>query len=128
MTNERYLIVSYFAGAAVSLAVGTLVYVYLRRSFGEVADAVSGRRFSTILKRLFPFGMVFPAFLGFISVSYLSCNHDTYTKVVQSRDYLLQKNQEQLSMTLFSLVVAILVWDQILVFVRKFAEKARGKS
>jgi hypothetical protein len=121
MTNEQYLIVSYFTSAVVSLALGTLVYFYLRRSFGEFADAASGRRLGTILKRLFPFGLLFPTLMGFISVSYASCNHTTYEKIVQSRQYLVEKNQEQLSSALYSLVVAILVWDLVLILVEKYS-------
>jgi hypothetical protein len=128
MTNEHYLIVSYFVSAGVSLVLGTLVYFFLRRSFGEVASTVSGKNFPTILKRLFPVGLVFPALMGFISVSYLSCDHETYAKIVKSKDYLVQKNQEQVATTLFALVVAILFWDLVLVFVQKYAQKPSGKT
>ena len=34
MSNERYLIISYFALAAVGLGLGVLVYYILRRPFG----------------------------------------------------------------------------------------------
>ncbi|HKM67722.1 MAG TPA: hypothetical protein VJX70_11190 [Candidatus Acidoferrum sp.] len=121
MTNEQYLIASYFASAAISVALGTLVYFCLRRSFGEIAETASGKEFPAILKKLFPFGLVFPALMGFISVSYSSCNHETYEKIVQNRQYLVEKNQEQLSSTLLSLVIAILVWNLILVLVQKYA-------
>jgi hypothetical protein len=47
MTNERYLIASYFVGAALSVGLGTIVYLFLRRPFGGVADAASGKRLSS---------------------------------------------------------------------------------
>jgi hypothetical protein len=122
MTNEQYLIASYFASAAVSIALGTLVYFSLRRSFGEIAETSSGRQFPAILKKLFPLGLIFPGLLGFISVSYSSCNHDTYEKIVQNREYLAEKNQEQLSSILFSLLIAILVWNLVLTLVQKYAQ------
>ncbi|HKM79961.1 MAG TPA: hypothetical protein VJY15_03245 [Candidatus Acidoferrum sp.] len=121
MTNEQYMIASYFASAAVSVALGTLVYFYLRRPFEELAETAPGRSFPAILKKLFPFGLVFPALMGFISVSYSSCNHETYEKIVQNRQYLVEKNQEQLSKMLLSLIIAILVWNLVLVLVQKFA-------
>ncbi|MGB2677717.1 MAG: hypothetical protein WAN12_11605 [Candidatus Acidiferrum sp.] len=121
MTNEQYLIASYFASAAVSVALGTLVYFYLRRSFDAIAETSSGRRFPDILKKLFPLGLIFPALLGFISVTYASCNHETYEKIVQNREYLVEKNQEQLSSIMFSLLIAILVWNLVLVLVQKLA-------
>ncbi|MGB8494903.1 MAG: hypothetical protein WCE53_10930 [Candidatus Acidiferrum sp.] len=127
MTNEQYLIASYFACAAISVALGTLVYFYLRRSFGELAETASERRFPAILKKLFPFGLVFPALMGFISVSYSSCNHDTYEKIVQNREYLVEKNQEQLSSILFSLLIAILVWNLVLVLVQKLASNGGNR-
>jgi cell shape-determining protein MreD len=122
MTNEQYLIVSYFAGAAVSIVVGTLVYFYLRRSFGEFVEAASGSRFPSVLKRLFPCGLIFPALMGFISVTYSSCNHETYEKIVQNREYLVGKNREQLSSILLSLLIAILVWNVVLALVQKYAQ------
>ncbi len=128
MTNEHYLIVSYFVGAAISVVLGTLVYLYLRRSFGEFVETASGRHFPSILKKLFPCGLIFPAFLGFISVSYSSCNHDTYEKIVRDRQYLVEKNHEQLSSILLSLVIAILAWDLVLVFIRKWALKTGKES
>ena len=128
MTNEHYLIAFYFASAAVAVALGTLVHFYLRHSFGEIAETASGRRFPAILKKLFPFGLIFPALLGFISVSYSSCNHETYAKIVQSREYLVEKNREQLSSILFSLLIAILVWNLVLVFVQKFASNGGKRA
>lgn len=121
MTNEQYLIASYFASAAVSITLGTLLYFYLRRSFGEIAKTASGRGFPAILKKLFPYGLVFPALMGFISVTYSSCNHETHEKIVLNREYLVEKNQEQLSSTLLSLVIAILAWNVVLVLVQKYA-------
>ena len=121
MTNEQYLNASYFASAAVSITLGTLLYFYLRRSFGEIAETASERDLPAILKKLFPYGLVFPALMGFISVTYSSCNHETYEKIVQNREYLVEKNQEQLSSTLLSLVIAILAWNVVLVLVQKYA-------
>jgi hypothetical protein len=125
MTNERYLIVSYFICAALSVALGTLVYLFLRRPFANVADTASGRHLTSTLKRLLPFGLLFPALLGFVSVSYSSCERTTYEEIVQSRRYLVEKNQEQISSTLLSILVAILVWNVVILLILKYAQSGK---
>ncbi len=122
MTNERYLIASYFVGVGLSAGLGTLVYLFLRHPFDGLADAVRGKRLPSMLKRLLPCGLLFPALLGFVSVSYRGCNRTTYEEIVQSRQYLIQKNQEQISSTLFFILVAVLFWDVIVLLILKYAQ------
>jgi hypothetical protein len=122
MTNDTYLVVSYVVCAALSIALGTLVYLFLRRPFAVVADAAPQKNLRSILKRLFPIGLLFPALLGFVSVSYQSCDRQTYAKIVESRSYLVQKNQEQISSTLLSIGVAVLVWDVVILLLTKLAQ------
>ena len=123
MTNDTYLVVSYVVCAALSIALGTLVYLFLRRPFAVVADAAPRKNLRSILKRLFSIGLLFPALLGFVSVSYQSCDRQTYAKIVESRSYLVQKNQKQISSTLLSIVVAVLVWDVVILLLTKFAQR-----
>ncbi len=126
MTNDRFLIWSYLGCAALSIAAGGAVYLYLRRPFAALADAASGKHFPSILKKLLPFGLVFPALLGFVSVSYQSCGKSTYASIVASREYLVAKNQEQLASVMFSIVVAVLFWDVIALLILKHDK--RGKN
>jgi TRAP-type C4-dicarboxylate transport system permease small subunit len=121
MTNDRYLIVSYFLCAALSIALGLLGYYYLRRPFAGVAEAAPGRGLPSMLKRLFPCGFVLPALLGFVSVSYRSCDRTTYTEIVASRGYLVEKNQEQISSILLYLLFAVVFWNLVALFVLRFA-------
>ena len=123
MTNDSYLVVSYVVCAALSIALGILVYLFLRRPFAAVADAARWKNLRSILKRLFPIGLLFPALLGFVSVSYQSCHRQTYAKIVESRSYLVQKNREQISSTLLSIVVAVLVWDIVILLLTRFAQR-----
>jgi len=123
MTNDTYLVVSYVVCAALSIALGALVYLFLRRPFAVVADAAPRKNLRSILKRLFPMGLLFPALLGFVSVSYQSCDRQTYAKIVESRSYLVQKNQEQISTILLSIVVAVLVWDVVILVLTKLARR-----
>jgi hypothetical protein len=128
MTNERYLIASYFAGAALSAGMGTMVYLFLRRPFGGVADAASGKRLSSMLKRLLPCGLLFPALLGFVSVSYQSCGRRTYEGIVQNRSYLVEKNQEQISSVLLYILVAVVFWDVVVFLILKYAQNGKNES
>jgi len=121
MTNERYLIVSYFLCAALSIALGLLVYFYLRRPFASVADTAPGRGLPSLLKRLFPCGFVLPALLGFVSVSYQSCDRTTYTEIVASRGYLVEKNQEQLSSILLYILFAVVFWNLVALLILRLA-------
>jgi hypothetical protein len=123
MTNDTYLIVSYAVCAALSILLGTLVYLFLRRPFAVVAGAAPRKDLHSIMKRLFPIGLIFPALLGFVSVSYQSCGRRTYSRIVESRSYLVQKNQEQISSTLLSIVVAVLIWDVVILLLTKLAQR-----
>ena len=123
MTNDKYLIVSYFISSALSIVLGTLVYLFLRRPFAGIVDATPSKHLRSILKRLFPVGLLFPALLGFVSVSYQSCGRHTYAEIVESRHYLVEKNQEQISSTLLSIVVAVLVWDAVILLLTKLAQR-----
>jgi hypothetical protein len=128
MTNERYLIASYFVCAALSIALGILVYFFLRRPFASVADAASGKRLPSMLKRLLPWGLVFPALLGFVSVSYQGCTRTTYAEIVETRGYLVQKNQEQISSVLLSILAAVLFWDVVVLLILRYAKDSRNGS
>jgi uncharacterized membrane protein len=128
MTNERYLAVSYFIVAGLSLGLGILAYFLLRRPFAGIANTASGKRFPMILKKLFPCGMVFPALLGFVSVSYQSCSRTTYEAILQDRSYLIQKNLQQISSVLFSILIAILFWDLVALLILRLGRTGRDES
>jgi len=128
MTNDKYLVVSYVICAALSILLGALVYWFLRRPFAGVAAATPSKHLRSTSKRLLPFGFVFPALLGFVSVSYQSCDRQTYAEIVESRSYLVEKNREQISSTLLSLVVAVLVWDVVILLLTKLAQKGSNSE
>jgi len=109
MSNEQYLIVSYFLVGGLSVPIGLAAYAYLRRPFEGLSCALPNRNFASLLKRLFPAGLVLPALAGFLSVSYQSCNQ-SYASIIAGRSYLIGKNQEQLSAICFFLMLAVLVW------------------
>ncbi len=130
MTNDRYLIVSYFAVAALAMAFAGAAWLYLRRSFGGIAEALWKGNLSRILKAMFPAGLFLPALLGFVSVSYRGCDN-SYTEIVKERSYLVQKNQEQVYSILLWIVAALLFWDLVILLALRFARtssQASGES
>ncbi len=81
-----------------------------------------------MLKRLLPWGLLLPALLGFVSVSYQGCNRITYEQIVQSRGYLVAKNQEQISSVLLHILVAVVFWNIIVILILKYAQNGRNES
>ena len=127
MTNDRYLIVSYFGIAALAITLAGATWVYLRRSFGGITQTLSTGNLSQILKALFPAGLFLPAFLGFVSVSYRGCGK-SYEEIVKERSYLIQKNQEQISSILLWIAAALLFWDFVILFTLRFARSSSQAS
>jgi len=113
MTNEQYLIVFYFAAGLLSLGSALATYLWLHRSFVGVVRVIPSGHFARILRKLFSPGIILPALFGFFSVSFRSCEKDTYEKIIADRAYLVAKNQEQISASLSHIVVALLVWGFI---------------
>lgn len=113
MTNEQYLVVSYFTVGLLSFAFALATYLLLRHSFIGVTQAVRGK-LSIILRRLFFIGIILPALVGFFSVSFRSCSKETYVQIIADRSYLVAKNQEQLSTSLSYIVIALLLWGLII--------------
>lgn len=104
---------------------GVLVYLYLRRSFACVADAAPGKHLPSMLKRLLLCGLIFPALLGFVSVSYRGCDRTTYKDIVENRDYLVAKSHEQMSAILLYIVVAVLFWNLVAFLILRSAQHGR---
>ena len=127
MTNDRYLIVSYFAVAAMTITFAGTTWLYLRGSFRGITQALSSGNLSRILKVMFPAGLFLPAFLGFLSVSYRGCGK-SYEDIVKERAYLVQINQEQISSILLWIVAALLFWDLVILFALRFRRTSNQSS
>jgi hypothetical protein len=110
VSNEHYLIVSYFLVGAVSLCLGIAVYRVLRTPFAAIAEAATGRLRSRVLTRALGVFMTLAAVLGFLSVSYNENGCMSYEAVVKNRDYLVQINQQQLQKTSDWIVAAVFLW------------------
>jgi hypothetical protein len=94
MTNEHYLIVSYFFFGVLSLCVGVFAHRVLRNPFAAIAERVAGKAPGVFLRRTLAASITLAAVLGFLSVNYEACK--TYEQVVSDREYLVQVNREQL--------------------------------
>ena len=110
MTNEQYLIVSYFCVVAISVVIGIAAYFWLRGPLHAIAAALPWSTPRELLVRLFPVGILLPALLGFVSVSYRGCNVEKYDQIVAKRGYLVSKSQEQISASLTHVVWAVFAW------------------
>lgn len=110
MSNEHYLIVSYFLVGLVSVCLGIAVYRVLRAPFAAIAEAATGRLRSRVLTRALGVFMTLAAVLGFLSVSYTERSCMSYEQIVKNRDYLVQINQRQLQRTGDWIVSAVFLW------------------
>ncbi len=114
MTNEHYLLVSYFVGALVSLGLGVAAYRVLRRPFATIAESVAGKSRLSTWKRTLALSMTMAAAFGFLSVSYRGCGK-SYAAIVKERSYLVQVNREQLQAASDWIVYAVFAWCLVVV-------------
>jgi hypothetical protein len=112
MSNEQYLIVSYFFVGVLSTVIAMAVYAFLRRPLAGLAGVFPNRNLASVLRKLFPAGLLLPALAGFLSVSYHGC-HESYQSIIADRSYLVDKNQQQISTICFFLMLAVLVWGVV---------------
>lgn len=87
------------------------VVLWLRPAFMRVTDTLPWGHLRGILRRLFSAGIILPAFAGFLSVNFYSCEKSTYEKIIADRAYLVAKNHQQVSAALDNVVLAVLGWD-----------------
>ena len=94
MTNEQYLVVSYFAAAGVGVLLAVLTALFLSAPLTKALARVA-RPLGTVFRRFLPSWLILAALLGFFSVTYYDCQHETYQKIVADRHHLVQKSFEQ---------------------------------
>lgn len=83
MTNEHYLVVSYFVSAFVCLGLGAAVYLVLRAPLAAVAAAVAEER-TALWKQVLAVTITIAGIVGFVDVNYKSCAM-TYGNIVIPR-------------------------------------------
>ena len=125
MPNESYLIVSYFSIVGLALVLGLAIYVALRRPFLEITERFCQGHLARLMRTSFPLGMVLFALGSCLSISYLAtgCGKRSYTTLVADRDLIIRMNLQQVSEVLNALVVAILLWDAVVLLIFTLSTK-----
>jgi len=127
MSNEHYLIVSYFVFAIVCIGLGLVVYLILRRPFERIVEVTVGKR-STILKRALVVSLTAAALLGFLGFSYNQKGCVSYEQVISSRPNLVDANVEQVQGAAGWIVGTVFVWDLLLVIGLATAKNRKAGS
>ena len=109
MDNETYLKISYFVVLLGSVLVGVVAGALLRGALRRLRGPDPHSNLIRRVRRVVPMMLLLAPFLGFTTVSYYSCNRETYPKIVESREYLVQVNRDQLRAALQYSTVAILL-------------------
>jgi len=125
MTNEQYLIVSYFSAGLLALVLGIVTYLWLRRSFTDITRCLPSRWAGSFLRRLLAPGLILPALAGFLAVTFYDCHKKTYRDVVSDRDYLESKTLEMIRAPLNYIVVALFVWGIIVLLALLAAKRQK---
>ena len=114
MSNERYLIVSYFFFAVVCLGMGVSTYLILRRPFARIAEAIVEKR-GALLKRALAVSMTTAAVLGFLGYSYNQKGCVSYQQVISSRYFLVEANVKQVQGAADWIAWTVLAWGAVVV-------------
>jgi hypothetical protein len=125
MTNEQYLIVSYFSAGLLALVLGIVTYLWLRGCFNGITRALPSKPAGTFLRRLLAPGLILPALAGFLAVTFYDCNKKTYRDVVSDRDYLEAKTRELIRAPLRYIVIALFVWGIIVLLALLAAKRQK---
>ncbi len=107
MTNEQYLIVSYFSAAGGGLVCAAATALMLRGRLRRAIGAVTGP-VAKVFRRALPAWLVLLVLFAFTSVSYLDCDHSTYQDVVNDRPHMEKVTRRQASQMLRLLAVGLL--------------------
>ena len=113
MTNEQYLVVSYFAAAGVGVLLAVLTALFLSAPLSKALGQVA-RPLAAVFRRFLPSWLILAVLLGFLSVTYYDCDHGTYQKIVADRHHLVQKNFEQGSAMTEYLAVGLSAYGLVL--------------
>jgi hypothetical protein len=116
MSNEQYLIVSYFGIAFLAVGLSFVIWLWLRRSFLAIIQTHPIKAFALTLRNLFFPWLLLPALLGFFSVSFRGCGK-SYDGIIAERSYLIAINQEQLAAIFSHLAVALMGWGLVVLAV-----------
>lgn len=107
MTNEKYLVVSYFVAFDAGLVAAIIVALLMRRPLRQAVAGLAGR-IGHVARRIFPIWLVLLVLFAFMSVSYMDCSHHSYEDVVADRDHLVERTYMQTERMMIWLAVGLL--------------------
>ena len=129
MDNRTYLYVSYFVVAGVCFFLGLSACLWLRRPLEGIAGAMPQNNWGSLLKRAFPLSTILFVLSACLSVSYYGgCYAISYDKIVENRDYIISKSQEQISQSLNAIVWSVALWSVIILVCLLAIQRGKPKS
>ena len=127
MSNEAYLIASYFGAVVLCLSLGLAAYLWLRPPLQDAADSLPQKNWSRIIRRAFPLSTILFVLSGCFSVSYYGCEQKKYNEILNDRSYITKKNAEQLSKALEGVIWSVGLWSVILAVALRVSRR-RGSA
>jgi len=115
MTNESFLRLTYFLALAAGLLAAAACAFLLRRPLRRATIRLRHSSLRTLIRRAFPTWLLTAVVLGFLSVSYIDCGHDTYAEIIADRPHLIRKTCDQASRMAYFLAVALLLGGFLLI-------------
>jgi hypothetical protein len=127
VTNDRYLIISYFGACAVTLGLGAAVYLMLRRPIAQLSQALLGNTGGRVMRSVLSITLLLASLAGFFGISYTEngCNRLKYEDVVKEKSYLNQVNRQQFHNSADWLLVTVLCWAAASLLGVIFVHRAR---
>jgi hypothetical protein len=113
MSDEHYLIATYFLTGCICVLIGLAAYLGLRRPLSEITDAPRPS-LGTALRRFFPASTLLIAAAAFASVSYYSCGSHSYATIVSDRPYIRSMELAQIHETFLWLSVLVIFWGFVI--------------
>ena len=114
VTNEQYLYVSYFVSAGAGITAAAVMILWLGRTHREAIGGAAAKRLGMVLRRAFPAWLILAVLLGFMSVTYFDCSHGSYATIVEDRQHLIHKTQEQVGAMCWYLAVALVAYGFVM--------------
>lgn len=131
MTNERYLVATYFCAVALGVLAASGCALLLRRSLAELTRVCMPTRSGRSLRAGVPIGLVLSCLLGLVSVPYInSCSgRPTYQEVVADRSYLTATSHAMVAAALSNLIYALLGFAMLIaVLLAAHARRTRRRT
>ena len=114
MSNEAYLIASYFITGVLCLLLSLAAYLWLRRPTKGIADSLPHAKWGKIIRKTFPLSTILFVLSSFLSVNYYGCQQKKYSDILNDRSYITAKNSEQISQSLNAILWSVGGWSVVL--------------